>query len=223
MGVAFDQVSSASGDGVTSVSWTHTPVGTPTAVACSVGVALGAGTAPTGITYGGAALTMAQNQISASSEAVSVWGLANLSAGAAGVVVSFAASTYLDCEAITVTGSDTTTCFSNSAKATALSGTASVNCVSATDELVIDGLELNNSTAVTAGGGQTQRWSKLFAFNLRRHAGSTKAGATSVTMSWTFSQDTWAIVAASFKAAAAGGVFMPGVGGSALPNMDVTL
>jgi len=136
-----------------------------------------------------------------------IYGLANPASGAQTVTVTFSGATDSVCGSITVTGSDTATCFSNHASATGASGNPSVNCTSSSSELVMD----NSVTAGaannwTAGAGQTERWDAIPSGGNASGTGTTEAGAATVTMSETsVSGNPWAQTAASFKAAAGGG------------------
>jgi hypothetical protein len=134
--------------------------------------------------------------------AAAVWGLANPPSGAQTVLMTFSASTFCEAGAITVTGSDTVTCFSNSNSALGTSAAASVVVTSTTGELVVDAVTNVGAATETAGGSQTLRWGPLQDSNLVG-SGSSQPGASSVTMSWTLgSSQTWGVAAASFKAGA---------------------
>jgi len=200
MAVAFDAVSAVNATAVSSASWTHAPNGTPTAVAVLVAHIEEAGNTLTSITYGGSNVPIVQTG------KASIGGLANPASGSKTVVVNFSGDNKARCSAVTVTGSDTSTCFSNSAKASGSSTSPSVACTSATGELVVDVLRAALEHAPTVGAGQTQRDNAAFGNGFNHGATSTEPGASSVTMSWTLNYSTaWEIAAASFKAAAAEG------------------
>lgn len=215
MNVAFDAISSANvaSNTGTTLSWTHTPVASPPS---SVGVALqfydDATMTVTGVTYGGQALTKLASATSGSVGAFSshteIWGSDGLTlpSGAQTVVITASATgNYIEAGATTVTGSDTTTCFSHGANASDPIGstTATVTCASATGELVIDIVGTAVQT-ISNGGTQTSRWSETPAFF--KTAGSTQAGAATDTSTWTISGAvSWCMSAASFKAAGGGG------------------
>jgi hypothetical protein len=204
MSVAFDAVASTSvaGSGGTTLSWTHTPVGTPTGVAVTL-ENFDTGHTVTGVTYGGNAMSLTStNNGSLSSSSVQIWGLASPPAGAQTVVVTFSATgTFCGAGSVTVTGGDTTTLFSNHNSANGSSTASSVGVTSAVGELVIDIVGTNNGPALTVGGGQTQRWTQTESGNVQ--ASSTAPGASgTVTMGWTLGfTGPWAASAASFKAA----------------------
>lgn len=197
--VAFDQ-SSAGTPAVNTngpVTWTHTPVGTPTAVAVLI-TSFGLVVDPT-VTYGGASLgAYVVKQSSATPDVTYIYCLSNPSAGAQTVNVSWTGgSAYVVPFAVTVTGSSTSSCFSNSAGAAGNSTALSNTVTSAAGELVIDLADQDAGGTFTAGVGQSN---VLTSNDGGIHAAiSTKAGAASVTMTWTSTNSApWANVAASF-------------------------
>lgn len=223
MAVAFDAASSLAFANVSSagISFTHTPVGAPTGVGVGVSTATGnTNTVHSTATYGGAACTSEVDLEVAgpppTDVRASIWGLANPASGAQTVAVTFGQdSNYGVVGAITVTGGDTSDVFSGSASNSGTDTTATVDVVSASDELVMDTLALFSAATASVGASQTQRWNAKHASSNTRGCGSTEAGAATVTMSWTVAdQEVWAIVAASFKlpAAAANPVHLPLLG-----------
>lgn len=216
----FDATSSVDFGVVSSVSWTHTPSGTPTGL--GVGVCVvdvnNVGTI-TSCTYDGGATTQEVTKLfsdvpNALAYRSSIYRLASPPTGAKTVAVNFPSSSFIGgCGAITVTGGDTSTVFSNNASASGTSTAPSVACTSAADELVMDAVvyvQYPDSVTASVGAGQTQRWNRTQTNSWA--LGSTESGAASVTMSWTLSMTkSWATCAASFKAAGGGGagVFSP--------------
>ena len=214
MTVAFDASSSSSGTGVVSLSFTHTPVGTPTAVGVMATTAFGNSTAPT-VTYGGAAVN--SGTVAETSYFFKDWvmGLANPSSGAQTVSVTPSSTVDVIAGSVTVTGSDTSTCFSGAGVAAQASGTTvTANCPSASGELVIGVYTSNNSGTSTPGSGQTNTI-VLNTSNYRARGGYKAATGNPETMSWTMSaSQQWNMVAQSFKdAAAAGGASHRTIGG----------
>lgn len=210
--VVFDAVSNANNENNagTTMSWTHTPVASPpSSLAVVLQIYNDASNSVSGITYNGAALTKMTGATSGSqggfSSHTEIWGSDGLTlpSGAQTVQITFAATgSYCQAGAISVTGSNTTTCFSNAAVADNPSSTTpSVTVTSATGELVVDITSNSAGLIPTVGAGQTSR----FTYNpagLFAGGSSTEAGAASVTMSWTLSgAQSWTISAASFKAA----------------------
>lgn len=220
MSVAFDAVSATDFAAASSASWTHTPAGTPTAVGVGVASAVVAGDASiSSITYGAGSLTQActvawtQTHPNRSS----LWGLASPASGAQTVAVTFngAVANYGAAGAITVTGSDASTCFSNTNTGQG-DGAASSTCTSVTGELVMDNVfsaeYVTNGNGPTVSGSNTQRWSNQNIGAGQTGGGSTIAGASSVTMSWSrnapTTEDGWGQCLGSFQAAA-GGQILP--------------
>src|SRR6516164_3443608 len=96
MAVAFDAVGpGASGSAVSSLTWTHTPAGTPTAVGVWTG-GYGA-TVITGITYGGTSMTAGTLYTPSGSSGPQTvsYGLAGPASGAQTVVVSASDICYI--------------------------------------------------------------------------------------------------------------------------------
>ncbi len=207
--VAFDAAASTSvsNNAGTTLSWTHTPVGTPTAVAVGIESYDGPGgtLTITGITYGGVAMTRSVQAGAQGGSHTELWCLANPASGAKTVTVTFSATgNYAQAGSVTVTGSDTSTCFrnTNSNGGFTLNGipvTVAVTTVSG--DLVVDVLGDVLSGAPTANGSQTLRWGPLTVVS-NIAAGSTKAATTTATtMSWTMNQDeNWTLCAGAFKA-----------------------
>lgn len=104
--------------------------------------------------------------------------------------------------AISMTGVDQTTPVSDSATDTpgSTAESVSVTLTSDTDELVVGGVALNDTTAVTLGADQTVRSDNTE--NGRRATVSTEVGASSVTHSYSWTGASWcAMGALAFKAA----------------------
>ena len=116
MTVVFDAVSSNSGAAVGApLTWLHTPVGTPTAVAVLLVYYTGA-QVPNDVQYGGVSMTLAASQADPVLLVKAMWGLAgNPISWPADSTTSWNSGSgvaILGAGAITVTGSDPTTCFS---------------------------------------------------------------------------------------------------------------
>lgn len=211
MAVAFDAVSSNFYGNANTVSFTHTPVGTPTNVGLglsfnSISVIPGIQT----LTYGGVSCTRTNQVIITGGTYpayyAEIWELANPPSGPQTVFVTFnTAGNYGSIGVVTVTGGDTAQTFSNNNTASGTGSTASGSCTSAIGELVMTSMfgVLDTATATATGTGETERWNG--AFNTIEGAGSTIPGAASVSSSWTRSgtttDDGWGLCLASFKAA----------------------
>lgn len=142
---------------------------------------------------------------------------------AANIVVTMAgANERFVVGALALSGVHQTTPVGTHATASGSSTEASVAVSSAVGELVVDTLVKNGvSDSVTPGTGQTQRWlTQSGTSGPATGAGSTEAGAASVTMSWSWTTGGsagWRIGAVPFQPAAGGGGATPkGVFGLAI-------
>jgi hypothetical protein len=201
MAVAHDAASTATGANVTSLSWSHAG-GTPTAVGTGISWWDGESNAITGVTYDGVAQTVAAAATRAGfADRCSIYGLGAPAAGTKTVAVTWGAGVYPVAGAETVTGSDTSTVFSNTATADGSSTTPSVTVTSATGELVLAVMDARQT--FTTDASQTERWNTNQSG--LRGAGMTEAGAASVVMNGTLgASDNWIFAGVSFKEAAAG-------------------
>ena len=153
------------------------------------------------VTFGGTNLTQLQKLV-AGQTIVEIWYLKAPANTTADVVVTMSAATYLIAGATSWFGVDQTTTFGTVATANGSSTSPSVAVTSAVDELVHDTLAVNGAPTITVGAGQTQRWNLASGTN-KSGAGSTEAGAASVTMSWTLGTSaTWSIMGVPLKPAA---------------------
>ena len=214
--VVFDAVTEQSGTFVSSLTWTHTPVGTPTGVMVSIGLLrFGTLDTVTGVTYGGTSMVSAGTAQASSDDIryLSWWTLASPAAGAQTVIATFSGANADGSKgaAVTVTAGDPATVFRAASYIRAASTTdaPTITVTSAVDDLVIDAVVgLGPSTV---GAGQTERWLSTGGDDVNpHHWGTTKAGAASVAMSRTLVDVVFvAQVAASFKAVAAAGDIGP--------------
>jgi len=204
MAVALDVASSAqsTGSGAT-LSWTHTPVGTPTAVGVGVSVDKFPSATISGVTYGGVSMTIENQTVSGEARAA-IFGLANPTSGAQTVeITTSVAVDGIVGGAISVTGSDTTQCFSANAIASGFNTVQTVDVASSASELVMDVVSLDLNSALTFDGSQTERWNRT-PEGFLRGACSTETGSATTTMSSSTGVNVnFAMVAASFKVAAA--------------------
>jgi hypothetical protein len=118
--VAFDAVSSnvCSTCVTTDLTWTHTPVGTPTAVAVLIENYEPNGSI-TAVHYGVSAMTLAVSESDGGfPNTAQIWCLANPPSGTQTVdVTGSAGGMFIGAAAITVTNSNTSSCFSHTAVA----------------------------------------------------------------------------------------------------------
>lgn len=153
-----------------------------------MGRGTGFGNTPTSVTYGGVSMALVGTKQNAGSGTETfIYGLAAPASGSNTVSVSWGVATRGGIGAISFDSVDQAAPYGTVVTST----TGSATVTSATDGMVVDGMETENgdTSPITVGGGQTQR------LNFVGSAGggssshgigvSTKPGATSVTMSWT--------------------------------------
>ncbi|MGQ0829214.1 MAG: hypothetical protein ACT4ON_12570 [Bacteroidota bacterium] len=173
--------SGSTGISATSLTISHTVSGSNTILIVRASTRNGD---PTSITYNSVSLTKLATKNN-SSQYASIWYLINPSAGTNNVVIN-GSSGFAPIIGITsFTGVHQTAPFGTVVSA-AFSSNPSLNVSSASGELIID--VVNANTSMTVGSGQTQQYN-LHEF-VSDGSGSTEAGASSVTMSWSgFSPD----------------------------------
>lgn len=205
-GVTFDAISNgtpvSSGTGI---SWTHTPVGTPTGVIVLIG-GFNAGSFVSACTYGGVNMTedALRNPAGLSRDNTIVFALANPPAGPQTVSATGASGAYLAGAAITVLGSDLVTCLRSIANNDGTAASSTVTVTSVATDLVIDcaaGFQAAGA-ASGPGGAQTSRYTAFWNGNLAFGV-STSPGAASVTPTWSTvnsgSANTWSATGVSVK------------------------
>lgn len=134
---------------------------------------------------------------------VEVWYLVAPSVGTFNVVVSLSGNDNAVVGIQNYTGVNQGTPLGTFASATGSGTTATVNASSATNDLVYGVVGFNNADIDLApGSGQTEYWDQTVNSSIAG-AGSTKAGAASVTMSWTSTSAIWSIGAVSIKSSVA--------------------
>lgn len=202
--VVFDAVSNAAtGSGVTTPSWTHTPVGVPTAVAVLTGSYF-SGNDFTTATYGG--ISMSPSTLFGATPFAHIWFLANPPSGPQTVTLSGQSNAFYAMAAITVTGSDTTTCFRNTSGGTGTDSGAGSSLSISSDprDLVIDCVSGFSGANPPSGSSGTSRYTVFFNGNLSLGVATSPGGAT-VNATWTVPDggagQSWAGAIASFKAA----------------------
>lgn len=196
----WDASTTWQGTGVASLGGTHTPVGTPTAAVATLyhwtaGV-------PATITYGGTSMgaVPAATAVDGLGTCGSIYGLANPASGAQTFNITWGGARDVVATITTVTGSDTTTCFSSVDALAGDSAAPSLTISSAADELVIAGGGTDGGSSITEGAGQTSRGSGS-AGGIRFRC-TTEAGAASVVSDFTTGVSSpWVVTAGSVKAA----------------------
>lgn len=202
-----------------SLSWTHT-VGSGLANALAlvfVNYWSSNSTGASGVTFGGAAMSLLGRRADVNSGFAEIWYLKAPTAGAKTVVVSMAAGaggSYMVAGSATYQGVNQATPF-NAASPQSNNGAAptqpSLNVTSAAGERVVDTAtdnELSTDTLV-AGAGQTTIYNTTHGSDIAGGA-SEEAGAASVTMSWSGvpSGTPWSHIAASLIPAGGGGAIV---------------
>lgn len=203
MAVTYDNASSTSGSGVTSLTWSHTCTGSNLGLIVGVSFYPGNVESVTGVTYNGVAMTTIGSVLSVDQRAHQ-WRLINPATGAHNVVVTFSDAVDAVAGAVSATGVHQTTMIGTQATASGTAVEPTVDVTSATDELVVDCLCWweNGAGAPTVGADQTQRW-EIHSTANADGAGSTQVGAATSTMSWTTpNAETWALAAVAFKPSA---------------------
>lgn len=190
--------------GASSLTVAHT-VGTGANAILIVEYSTRGTTSPTSITYNGVALT----QLSAISNGTvvtsEIWYLKAPTTGTHNIVVTLATPHEFTIGATSFFNVNLTTTFGTPTTGTGTSTSPSIAVASATGNLVIDTIATRQqSGAPTVGAGQTQLWTNNSgtASADELGAGSTEAGAASVTMSWTLTDSMeWASIGVSLTAA----------------------
>ena len=195
------------------VSWTHTPVGTPTTASVAIAVRDDVASV-VDVTYGGTLMTFVRADVVALTMRQEVFLLNNPASGAQLVVGSLSATSEGTGIAITVTGSATSGQPANHAGATGDSTAPSVTVTSAVDRLVIgfvDSDRNNTDAQIAPGAGQTQRTSVSGPTTDRpREEATDEAGAASVVTNWTLTNATgWVAQGIDLSAAAAVVIALP--------------
>ncbi|HEX9636205.1 MAG TPA: hypothetical protein VGB99_01630, partial [Acidobacteriota bacterium] len=186
-GISVNGVSSTTGD-TASLTFSHT-VGSSTNRILIVGTAHRDGTRTiTGVTYGGAALTLIGEEVGPSTaNRVTLWYLIAPPEGTANVVVSVSSKSKIVAGAVSYNNVHQTVPLGSFVSASGTSVTASVAASSADRELVVDIVGANgDAKSLTAAAEQAERWNVETgdAGGEINGGHSTKAGASSVTMSW---------------------------------------
>ena len=209
--VAIDNQNTGSTTG-SGLTLSHTTSGANRLMLVSVSMANPSGRFVSGITSNGTALTFLGTQAFGSGtdeSRVEMWALTAPVVGTHNVVVSLTGANIHGTivGVTTFSGVDQTTPLGAFASAGNSSPTATVNVASGTDELVFAAMTIEAGSTnyeLTPGAGQTEEWDLFRAgvnFGTGVNSGaSTKAGAASVTMSWTFgATNQWALAAVSIK------------------------
>lgn len=196
-------------------NWTHTPVGTPTALL--VYVSIDAATQPTTVTvtYNSVSVTFQDSQTDASgNEQVRLYALGAPSAGPQTVSVAWTggAAVEICAGAMTFTGTDTSGFLNTIAKAQGAGATASVTITSATGEVATWGVVVSSQAPTTPN--QTGQWA-IFATGGGGGGQTANGAAPNITGTWATGTHNWSEIGVSVKAAAGGG-------GASVPSRTLT-
>jgi len=200
MSATFDAASGVAGNG-NPTTWTHTPVGVPSAIEVSVCWDAGGGETVSSVTYGGQACTLKGQSNYGSRRAAKYYKISPL-AGAQNVVVTMSAACSRGFGCISLLGTSLVDLYLDFDTAGGSSAAASV--VTTGGGLVADCVVCYNHP--TCDASQTLRWNVDHAGGLDA-AGSTEPTTGATTMSWTLASDDWAIAASSFAAAPSGAMW----------------
>lgn len=213
--VGYDNASSSSGTGVSSLTWAHT-VGTGNHRLLIVGVSVpaeGSAITVTGITYAGLALTLAVSKmysytvITTQYNDAEIWYLVNPPSGSANIVVTLSGSaSYVVAGAVSYTGVDQTTPIPTTASNDGTGSPAISITTANANSWIVDTLSYSNTTSVSPSpnSGQTQRWGLGLVSNTIWGCGSdeTTTAAGSYSMGWTVdgaASPYWAYVCVEIK------------------------
>lgn len=207
--VTFDAATMGECNGCSSLSFSHTAAtGSNRSITVAMQEFEAAGCCDniTGITYNSIALTQQctyQTAASTPRKVVEFWYLANNATGANTVAVTASGTlSHISAGAVTATDVNQTTPLGACNNATGTSTAPSVNVTSTTGNLVVDsGVIDNTGGSLTVGAGQTWRWEGYDGGGSIQKFGSTEPGATTTTMSWSYSAGTpsWIIAGVSIQ------------------------
>ena len=208
MAVAFDAVTSGVPVGGTTLAFTGPSVGGSNRIVV-VGVAwfsLSGVVVDTVVGSVNGSYTKVPSSAAASPDTFvhsELWYFLNPAIGAETITITLSGSDGKTAGAISMTGVHQTTPLGTAATNGGSSTGPTVDVIGASDDLIVDGFSVDNTTtSKTAGGGQEKRWERG-AVGLAGGAGSTEPGTASVTMSWTLGTTSqWAISGVAIKAAA---------------------
>jgi hypothetical protein len=201
LNVAVDNTSSAIGNGLASVTISHMTTGTDRLML--VGISIDPhGNVINSVNYNGDSLTfIGAIEPGGAHTRVEIWALVAPDNGMHDVVVDVSGGSYhgLQVGVVTFTGVDQTTPLENFTTAFGNSTTASVTVASQTNDIVFGVVHVHDVTDIIADVGQTEQWD--LDESPSRGAGSTKAGAASVTNTWTVGSDDWTAAGVSIRSA----------------------
>ncbi|MBV6523040.1 MAG: hypothetical protein MNPFHGCM_03207 [Gemmatimonadaceae bacterium] len=212
--IAVDRSSSSSTGlfSLRTLSWSHTigTTGTNRILIVSVGIRANNTQTVASVKWGTAPMTRVGAVTQGKNVRAELWYLVNPPTGTRTIAVALAGgkSGAMAGGAVSFTGVHQTTPLGTAVtKAQSASTAASLTVSSGAGQVVIDvAAKQNSAETVTAGTGQTRHWvgqsGSLLGVDNVVASGSSKAGATTMTMSWTASAARpWALVAVPLKPA----------------------
>ncbi len=189
-------------------TWMHTVSGSNTILVVGVSINQTASKqSVSSISYNGSALARIGTAVKNNNTQVEIWYRVGPAAGTNDIVVTLTAAARFTAGAISFAGVDQANPLGTFASGSGNTNAPSTTVTSAADELVVDVLGYADSSAnATAGTGQTQQWTNRSTNgtpgNNAVGYSSTKTGAASVAMSWTFpNKQVWAMGAVPLKPA----------------------
>ncbi len=199
LNVTVDASSSGSTADQASVTVSHTTSGTNRHMLVGVSMEPGGGESVTSVTYNGTSLSLVRVQ-SAANARVEIWELVAPDTGTHNVVVNLTSGGHkgVAVGVMTFNGVHQWAPTLLSSGASGNSSSASTTVMSATNDMVFGVVAVEKGTSVTPGAGQTEYWD--IEENNINGAGTTKAGAASVTTSWTVDNGDWAAASVSIQA-----------------------
>lgn len=212
MSAVFDAASNTVMTGGAGNSWTHTPVGTPTAVGVWV-YASSQFTLPSIFTYGGVSMTLLfSGGGGAGNDPIVLYGLTNPPPGPQTVVVGNPTDNIRGTSvAVSVTGSSLTTCFRDiqTTNGQGLSSITAPALASQNGDLCVDALFVHYNTSVgvptvdTPGPPNTRIYSQIYNSDRVVATDGSQAPATGpTTMTWAITNGGSVAAAAAVVAAA---------------------
>jgi hypothetical protein len=191
MAVAFDAATTSPSNFASPITYTHTPVGTPTAALVAL-TQDHPGRLPS-VTYGGGLMSAIAFAWSPDHTTVQwLFGLANPLSGAQTVAVSWAVGgTESNSAAVTVTGSDLSYPFgaaiTNAGNSGNASGSLLIRGVGSLALAVVGNNQINNASAVAWSGATpgTERYNFLDGSLFQDSAGQTSTATGTLAFAWT--------------------------------------
>ncbi len=157
------------------------------------------------VTYGGTALTSVGTAQNGTGARVYIYRLLNPPTGANTLQVNWSSSIDRSAVvgAVTLSGVNQTTPTGTFASSTGSSGTPAVTVTAAAERLVFGIVSGRSTSAYSVTGGGTALWSAIPDSGDTAGSGQSKAGATSVSLSWSGSSAAWAAAGVSLIPASA--------------------